>query len=209
VPELERAGHAAVAPDLPCDDAEADAPDYARVVLDALGDAEDVVVVGHSLGGLTAPLVAAGRPVRQLVLVAALLPAPGQSLVDQLRAERGILNVPREGMAHDEQRRSRWTDAELAARTMYSGCHPLVAAGAFARLRAQAAAPQVRPTPLEAWPDVPTEYVVCTGDRIVSPAWGARRAAELGFGVRELASDHSPMLSRPAELADLLLNYSA
>jgi pimeloyl-ACP methyl ester carboxylesterase len=210
VPELERAGHTAVAPDLPCEDVEADAPDYARVVLDALGDAEDVVVVGHSLGGLTAPLVAAARPVRRLVLVAALLPAPGQSLIDQLRAEPGLLNVPRgEGMAHDEQRRSRWTDAELAGRTMYPGCHPLIAAGAFARLRAQAAAPQIRPTPLEAWPDVPTDYVVCTGDRIVSPAWGARRARELGFGMRELASDHSPMLSRPAELAELLLSYSA
>jgi pimeloyl-ACP methyl ester carboxylesterase len=209
VQELERAGHAAVAPDLPCDDVEADAPDYARVVLAALGDAEDLVVVGHSLGGLTAPLVAAARPVRQLVLLAALLPAPGQSLTDQLRADRSILSFPPDALSHDDQRRSRWKDAELAAKSMYSDCPALVAAAAFARLRAQAAAPQVRPTPLEAWPDVPTEYVVCTADRMVSPAWGAGRAREHGWAGRELTSGHSPMLSRPAELAELLISYSA
>jgi pimeloyl-ACP methyl ester carboxylesterase len=209
VAELERAGHGAVAPDLPCEDVEADAPDYARVVLDAVGDAEDVVVVGHSLGGLTAPLVAAARPVRQLVLLAALLPEPGLSLIDQLKAERGILTFPPEALTHDDQRRSRWTDAEVAATSMYSDCPALVAAAAFARLRTQAAAPQVRPARLQAWPDVPTEYIVCTADRVVSPAWGARRAGELGLPVSELPSGHSPMLSRPAELAELLLRYTA
>jgi pimeloyl-ACP methyl ester carboxylesterase len=209
VRELERAGHRAVAPDLPSEDLEADAPDYARVVLEALGDAEDVVVVGHSLGGLTAPLVAAARPVRQLVLLAALLPAPGQSLLDQLRAERGILLFPPDALAYDDQRRSRWADAEAARDAMYSDCPALVAAGAFARLRSQAATPQVRPTPLAAWPDVPSTYLVCTADRTVSPAWGARRARELGLPVRELTSGHSPMLSRPAELAATLLGYGA
>src|SRR5436190_24042081 len=86
-PELERAGHAVVAPDLPCDDPEAGTPEYARVVIDALGDADDVVLVGHSLAGLTVPLVAAARPVRRLVLVAALLAPPGRSLVDALKGE--------------------------------------------------------------------------------------------------------------------------
>src|SRR3954449_608409 len=202
VPELERAGHAVVAPDLPCDDPAADTPDYARVVADALGAAEDVVLVGHSLAGLTVPLVAAARPVRRVVLIAALLPAPGRSLIDQLKEEPGILlPPPGAGLEHDERRRSRWVDPGIAAGAMYSDCHPLVAAAAFARLRRQAREPQVLPSPLTAWPDVPTEYVVCTGDRMVSPSWGARRARELGFTVGELASGHSPMLSRPAELA--------
>lgn len=207
--ELEQAGHVAVAPDLPSEDVEADAPEYARVVLDAIGDAEDVVVVGHSLGGLTAPLVAAARPVRRLVLLAALLPDPGHSLVDQLRADRGILLFPPDALTHDDQRRSRWKDAEQAAASMYSDCPVMVAAAAFARLRPQAATPQVRPTPLETWPDVPTEYVVFTADRTVSPTWGAGRAREHGWPVREFTSGHSPMLSRPADLAELLLSYSA
>ena len=204
-PELARAGHAVVAPDLPCDDVNADTPDYAEVVLQALGDAEDVVLVGHSLGGLTAPLVAAARPVRRLVLLAALVAEPGRSLVDQLRAEPGLLLHDGAGLEHDDERRSRWADAQIAAGVLYTECPPPVAAQAFARLRPQAREPQVTPSPLEAWPDVPTEYVVCTGDRMVSPTWGAGRARSLGATVRELPSDHSPMLSRPQELADLLL----
>jgi pimeloyl-ACP methyl ester carboxylesterase len=170
-------------------------------VVDALGGADDVVVVGHSLGGLTAPLVAAARPVRRLVLLAALLPQPGRSLIDQLREDPSLVRTPREALAFDAQRRSTWTDPELAARTMYSDCDPVTAAGAYARLRPQAAAPQVRPSPLAAWPDVPTEYLACAADRMVS---GARAAAALGLPVRELPGGHSPMLARPAELARAL-----
>jgi pimeloyl-ACP methyl ester carboxylesterase len=194
-----------VAPDLPCDDPDAGATDYAQVVLEALDRADDVVVVGHSLGGLTAPLVAAARPVRRLVLLAALLPQPGRSLVDQLREDPGILLLPRgDGLEADAERRTRWTDPELAARHIYSDCDPVTAAGAYARMRPQAAKPQVEPTPLAAWPDVPAEYIVCAGDRTVSPAYGARAAAALGLPVRQLPGGHSPMLSRPAELAALL-----
>jgi pimeloyl-ACP methyl ester carboxylesterase len=64
VPELERRGHGAVAPDLPIDDALAGLADYERTVVDALGDRDDVVLVGHSMGTLVIPLVAAARPVR-------------------------------------------------------------------------------------------------------------------------------------------------
>jgi pimeloyl-ACP methyl ester carboxylesterase len=166
-------------------------------------------VVGHSLGGLTAPLVAAARPVRRLVLLAALLPQPGRSLADQLRADRDTLTLPRgEALVVDDARRSVWTDPEAAARHLYSDCDPVTAAGAYARLRPQAATPQVRPWPLAAWPDVPAEYLLCTADRTVSPGYGARAAAALGLPVRELPGGHSPMLSRPAELAARLVASS-
>src|SRR3954453_11641615 len=124
VPELERAGHAVVAPDLPCDDPAADTPDYARVVADALGGADDVVLVGHSLAGLAVPLVAAARPVRRLVLIAALLAAPGRSLIDQLKEEPGIL-LPPPGAGLDQAERgpSRGADPGGAAGTMYWAAH--------------------------------------------------------------------------------------
>jgi pimeloyl-ACP methyl ester carboxylesterase len=54
---LER-GHEVVAPDLPCDDDSAGLNEYADTVVGAVGDRKDLVVVGHSFGGFTAPLVA-------------------------------------------------------------------------------------------------------------------------------------------------------
>jgi pimeloyl-ACP methyl ester carboxylesterase len=198
-PELEVRGHHPVAVELPSDDVSKGLDDYARTVADALGDAEDVVLVAHSLGGLTVPLVPALRPVARIVLVAALVPRPGQSLIDQLRGEdRGIL-MPG-GRSADEDKRTEWTDAALAIEALYHDADPLDAAAAFARLRPQAAKPQIEKTPLTAWPDVPTEYVVCAQDRMVDPEYQRRQP----FTLRTLSSGHSPMLSQPAALARLI-----
>ena len=70
--------------DLPCSDATAGIEEYVDVVLDALGDAQNVVLVGHSLGGLTATVVADRRHVDELVVLAALLPKPGTAISDDL-----------------------------------------------------------------------------------------------------------------------------
>src|ERR1035438_1661270 len=62
VPLLQEAGHEAIAVDLPGDDERAGLPEYARLAVDAIGDRDDVVIVAQSLGGFTAPLVAAKVP---------------------------------------------------------------------------------------------------------------------------------------------------
>src|SRR3954470_22180640 len=80
LPELGERGVEALAVDLPSDDPDAGLADYAATVLEAVGAREDVVLVGHSLGGITIPLVAAQRPVRALAFVCALVPVPGASL---------------------------------------------------------------------------------------------------------------------------------
>jgi pimeloyl-ACP methyl ester carboxylesterase len=201
VPELEVRGHRAVAVDLPSDELDKGLGDYARTVADALGDAEDVVLVGHSLGGLTVGLVPALRPIARIVLVAALVPRPGQNLIDQLRGEdRGILLPGNAGRATDREKRTEWTNAAVAIDALFHDADPTDAAAAFARLRPQAARPQVEPTPLVAWPDVPTEYLVCAQDRMIDPDYQRRQP----FTRRTLPSGHSPMLSRPTELARLL-----
>ncbi len=200
-PELEVRGHRAVAVELPSDDVGKGLSDYAVAVADALGDAEDVVLVAHSLGALTVPLVPALRPVTRIVLVAGLVPRPGQSLIDQLRGEdRGILLPGNAGRTPDEDKRTAWTDGAVAIRVLYHDADPQVAAAAFARLRPQAARPQVEKTPLERWPDVPTEYVVCALDRMLDPDYQRRQP----FTQHTLASGHSPMLSQPSQLARLL-----
>src|SRR5258708_39189397 len=77
VPLLQQAGHEAIAVDLPGDDDTAGLPEYARLVISAIGDQNDLVLVAQSLGGFTAPLVAAAVPPRALVLRNALIPVPG------------------------------------------------------------------------------------------------------------------------------------
>ena len=52
-------GHQVVAVDLPCEDDTAGLEQYADTVVEAIGsDRGDLIVVGHSLGGYTATLVA-------------------------------------------------------------------------------------------------------------------------------------------------------
>jgi len=72
VPELEAAGHEVLAVDLPCDDDTAGLTEYTDVVVGAIGDRQDVVLVAQSLGGFVAPLVCEQVPVRIMVLVAAM-----------------------------------------------------------------------------------------------------------------------------------------
>jgi pimeloyl-ACP methyl ester carboxylesterase len=67
---------------LPTEDDSAGWWDYADTVVEAVGDRRDLVVVGHSMGGFTAPLVCARRPAEVLVFVAGMVPAPGESFND-------------------------------------------------------------------------------------------------------------------------------
>jgi pimeloyl-ACP methyl ester carboxylesterase len=79
---LRERGHEVVAPDLPCDDDLADLRDYADTVVDAIGDRSDLVVVGQSYGGFTAPLVADRLQAQALVLVAGMIPVAGEAPAD-------------------------------------------------------------------------------------------------------------------------------
>src|SRR6202044_4246149 len=75
---LREAGHEAIAVDLPGDDPAAGLPEYADLVAAAIGSRDNVVLVAMSLGGFTAPMVAARTPVRSLVFVNAMIPNPGE-----------------------------------------------------------------------------------------------------------------------------------
>src|SRR5918995_3947931 len=77
--EVRERGHDVVAVDLPCEDESAGLWDYADTVVDAIAGRTHLVVVGHSLGGFTAPLVCARVPVDLLVLVAGMVPSPGET----------------------------------------------------------------------------------------------------------------------------------
>jgi len=196
--ELEARGHRAVAPDLPCEDVDAGLEEYAATVRAALDGVEDAVVVGHSLGGLTIPLV----PARRLLFVAAYVPQPGRSLRD--RGEDAFGPGFAASVVQDEQRRSHWPDPEAAVRDLQYELPHEVALAAAARLRRQARRPINQAWPGEALPEVERAYVVCSRDAVVPPDFQRRLADELGVEPLELESGHSPQLVSPRALAGLL-----
>lgn len=208
-PLLTDAGHRVVAIDLPCEDSSLGCAAYRDIALDAIADAgDDLIVVAHSAGGLTAPLVAAATPVRRLVFVSALLPLPGRPFSEQNEAEGILEHEYQAGVETDGNGNRRWIDRDLCGRTMYSGCSREDAAWAFARLRAQSSTMYTEASPLERWPDVPFTDIRGDDDRLVSPRWAARAVPER-LGVESTViqgAGHSPMLSHPQALAALLLD---
>lgn len=207
-PLVTDAGHRVVAIDLPCEDASQGCAAYRDLALEAIGDAgDDVVVVGHSAGGLTAPLVAAARPVRRLVFVSALLPLPGRPFAEQNEAEGILEHEYQAGIESDHDGNRRWFDLELCGRTMYAGCSREDIVWAFGHLRAQASTMYTEASPLEEWPDVPIADIRGDQDWLVSSGWAAKAVpARLGVETAVIrGAGHSPMLSHPQELAALLL----
>jgi hypothetical protein len=206
-PELERLGHRSIAVDLPIEDEAATTIEYADHCAKAFAGADGMIVVAHSMAGLVAPLLAGRMKLAGIVYLAGVLRRPGKSLADD-RAD-GVnkdFATPGHDFSVTRFRENLTAIASLAEATgaFYNGCRPEDAAWAFARLRKQRRYWTHR-SPQAGWPDVPRVSVVCTEDHAVNPAWSRRVAREwLGVEPIEFASDHSPFLSRPRELAALL-----
>jgi pimeloyl-ACP methyl ester carboxylesterase len=204
--ELRAHGHDVVAPDLPGDDDSAVLNDYADSVVAAVGDRRDLVVVGHSFGGFTAPLVADRLPVDVLVLVAGMIPSPGEAPGDWWE-NTGYEAAVREQAARDGGK----TGNEDPYVSFYHDVPHELAEEAMRKERAHPSeASMVSPWPLDAWPNVPTRFVLCTEDRFFPPEFFRRLAAErLGITPDEIAAGHCVALSHPKELADILERYAA
>jgi pimeloyl-ACP methyl ester carboxylesterase len=72
------------------------------------------------------------------------------------------------------------------------------------RLRGQALAAFTEEVGEPSWRTVPSAYVVCTDDQALSPEARRRMAARIGGEVPELDASHSPNLSNPRAVADIL-----
>jgi pimeloyl-ACP methyl ester carboxylesterase len=193
--ELRARGHDTVAPDLPCDDDTAGLPEYTDAVVAAIGDRADPIVVGQSLGGFTAPLVCDRVPVKMLILVAPMIPAPGEAVTGYWART-----------AYDQEPSGEYDDTIAL---FYQDVPPELAAEAVKRGRAQSEARLGEPAPLSAWPSVPTKVLICRDDRLFPPAYLRRVARErLGIVPDEIDGGHTPALSRPRELAGRLDAYA-
>jgi hypothetical protein len=203
--ELERGGHSSTAVDLPNEDPDAGAERYVDEIIHAIPRTSDaVVMVGHSLAGLSLPIAASRTRTAMTIYLCALLPVPGLSW-DAQRADMDTGFRPSAPAVEHEDGSASWPE-EGAVEIFFHDCAPEVARAAAKRLRRQHWKITQELTPLRQWPAVRTAYILCTDDRIVSRAY-ARRAAHLQLGIDpvELPGGHSPFLSRPTELARTLV----
>jgi len=207
ITELAVRGHRGVAPALPLDDPDAGPTAHAEAVIKAVrGLPGPLVVVGQSLGAFSASLVAARIEVSELVLVAPMVPAPGETAGDWWAdVEHGEAIAP---LIERLGPMSAWGPEELAEVFLHDV--PADIASAAARFNGVPAPGMFRePWPLSAWPQVPTRVLAPRDDRLFPLAFQRRVVRRrLGLAVEEMPGGHVPMLARPAELADRLARRS-
>jgi pimeloyl-ACP methyl ester carboxylesterase len=172
-------------------------------VVEAIGNRKDLIVVGHSFGGFTAPLIADRLVTDALVLVAAMVPSPGETSSEYWE-NTGYGEAVREQAARD----GGLTGHEDPHVLFYHDVPRKLAEEALGYERAQSSTPGAAPWPLEAWPNVPTHFVICTEDRIFPSGWLRRVVRErLNISPDEIAAGHCVALSQPEALANMLLHY--
>ncbi|WP_049577282.1 alpha/beta hydrolase [Nonomuraea sp. SBT364] len=202
--ELRARGHDVVAVDLPSDDDSAGLAEYADTVVDAVGDRGDVVVVAHSFGGFTAPLVCERLAADLLVMLQAQIPLPGETPGDWW-GSTGYAE------ARSEADERNGLSPEAADDPMVVVLHDTphaIATEFLTKQRDQSGTPFALPWPLKAWPDVPTKVLLARDDRFF-PLEFMRRVTRDRLGVEPdvMPGDHCPMLGRANEVADRLEEY--
>lgn len=208
IPLLQAGGHQVVTMDLPITKLSANFDTYADTVADALDGYENIVLVGHSRAGNVIPRVPSRIPVQGLIYLGAAISKAADFVIDPAAEvpkqmgkgyNAGIILRP-DGLTE--------YDSKLTEYYFYYDCEPVDTAWAISQLRPQNRADDAPEIPSQ--PAIPTDSIICTGDRIRNPEW-ARYAAQayLGVTATEFPSGHSPFISHPKLLAKTLLDITA
>jgi pimeloyl-ACP methyl ester carboxylesterase len=166
----------------------------------------DIVIVGHSMAGVTVPGVVAklgSARVQEMILAAAFVPPQGQAIVDTLGgplawfARRGV------------RVRKPTKVPKLAARYAFcNGMTPQQREFALSRLYDESARIPGEPVDRSALPDdVPRTWILTTRDRALSNKSQHASIAALG-GVQDVIpidACHDVMISHPERLAQILI----
>ena len=199
---LDAAGVPSIALDLPLTSLADDVATTKRAI-----DAVDgpIVLCGHSYGGIVVTEAGVHRRVRHLVYLCAFSVGVGRSAADAVDddlpgtdLEKGLVFTD-DGFVTIER--------EAARRAFYLDCEPADADDALDRLRPIAFECLTTRTTVAAWAGRPSTYAVCTSDEAVHPEL-QRVLARNCTNVVEWPTSHSPFLSQPSRVADLLVDLS-
>jgi pimeloyl-ACP methyl ester carboxylesterase len=200
---LERAGHEALAVELPGDDKKADFDEYADIVARAAGGRASTILVAQSLAGFTAPLVCERSAISMLVFVNAMIPRPGERAGDWWENTGAVgarLAAARDG----------GYSAEFDVQTYFLHDVPPDILRTAPAPRQQADIVFSQPCRFRRWPEVPTRVIASANDRFFPPEFQKRVASErLNTEVDIIPGGHLVALSNPHAVSDRLLHYEA
>jgi pimeloyl-ACP methyl ester carboxylesterase len=213
-PLLAKQGHRVLTPDLPATGGDPSDPagvtleSWARFVAGVVTEAgETVILAGHSRGGAVISRTAELIPerVRRLVYISGYLLPAGATVAALARQDTDSLvppnMIPAEGGVTCQLRESVIRDA------LFGECTEADCDYAIARLTPEPLKPLVTPLRITTprFGSVPRAYIECSLDRTITLAAQREMQAALPCNpVFTLPSDHSPFLSRPESLAQLL-----
>lgn len=180
--------------------------DYVGSVMNQAAElkTEKIVIVAHSLGGAVALKVASllGDRLAGFIAVGAAIPKNGGSYMSSLPFPQRFIVA---GIM-------KFAGTQPPASAIRNGlCNDVPEALADEVVRTFAAESRAAYTSATGAgsPMVPKMYVLLTSDKEFGPALERTMAANLGGDVVELNAGHMPMLSKPAELAEILSNFAA
>ena len=207
VDELQRRGHTTLTPAFDVTKTDEGAVFHAQTIVHALRasgqDPADVVCVAHSAAGTYLPIIAQEWRPRHMIFLAALIPQPGRSIIEQYQADPGMFNPAWIGKNP--------MDEHVAIEFVFHDCPTDRIAWALStRVLFYAKTAMEEQCPLANWPDVAASYIACRDDRTIAPAWQVRAARErLHVEPIVLPGGHCPNVSRPEALATLLSDIAA
>jgi thioesterase domain-containing protein len=160
------------------------------------------ILVGHSYGGAVVTEVAPQIPnLERIVYVAALVPNEGQSATETARTVRVPTKLDEAIEVDGDYLR---LNHHLASAALYNDCPPVIASWAVDKLSSQTTA-SFRSKRTSEDTEVESLYIRCTLDRAIDPLLQELMSERCGI-VFDLASDHSPFLSQPANLCEAILS---
>jgi pimeloyl-ACP methyl ester carboxylesterase len=202
VPLIRAAGHEPIAVDLPGDERRAGLAAYTDIIVGAIAERSDVILVAQSLAGFTVPLVCARAPVRMVVFVNAMIPNPGETAGAWWGATGAV--VAREQAA---VRCGYTTEFDVGTYFLHDVPHDVLRTGPE-QPREEAEAVFGEPCRFEHWPDIPVQVLAGKDDRFFPIEFQRRVAHErLGKEVEDIPGGHLVALSNAVGLAERLLAY--
>ena len=214
---LREKGHKVETPDLPghgSDDTplkEVTLQAYTDKICDVLkAQDEQVVLVGHSMGGVVISQVAEQCPekVKMLVYLTAFLLKDGEFLLQLAGDDKDALVLPNLIMSEDESYAS--IKEEAIKEVFYADCSDEDVERARSLLCLQAAAPLATPIKIteERFGSIPRVYIECLKDKAISPAQQKMMHTRMPCEeIITMHTSHSPFLASPEELVEYLLKY--